>query len=219
VIEKRIVAQRQTNIDSTQFVELLVQHQDIVPAASSELERLFAGTGSRDVISLLRENALKRPPHPFVVASDQCNRTSHIRLGHDVASVRGVPAWCEALTVGPDAFRGVAAGRVVGRALATYQSIASARPCATLCVGAKESICRAFSIEAHENRMSPGRKASYCGTAREKTGSISARRLRIISKRWLSVTDSAHAMLYALPVAFSSSTVAARRLDCTTLAT
>ena len=46
--------------------------------------------------------------------------------------------------------------------------------------GRKESICRAFSIDAHENRMSPGRKGSYCGSAKENTGSVSANRPRII---------------------------------------
>src|SRR5882757_3462755 len=76
VIEKRIVPQRQTNIDSAQLVELLVEHQNIVPSAPSELERLFTGPRSGHVISLLRENALQRPTHPFVVASDQSNRSS-----------------------------------------------------------------------------------------------------------------------------------------------
>src|SRR5450759_1011158 len=71
VVEKRIVPQREADVDSGQFVELLVKHEDVVAAPPGQLERLLTQSGSRDVVSLLRENALQRSAQPFVAASDQ----------------------------------------------------------------------------------------------------------------------------------------------------
>ncbi len=97
VIKERVFPQRQADVDTGQLVQLLVEHQDVVAAASGELERLLARAGSRDVVSLLRENALEGATQPLVTAADQSDQFARIRLGHEVASVRVDPAWCGGL--------------------------------------------------------------------------------------------------------------------------
>src|ERR1700686_5385900 len=82
VVEERVVPQCKADIDSSQLVELLVEHQDIIAAASGQLERLLARASTRDVVSLLCENALQRTAHPFIVASDQSYWAWQSRLGH-----------------------------------------------------------------------------------------------------------------------------------------
>ena len=91
VIKKRIVAQRNADVETRKVVNALVEHEDIEPAAAGELEHLLTGHAARDRKSPLRENGFQRPTHPFIATPDQ---SAFRRTGrcHGVACVREAPS-------------------------------------------------------------------------------------------------------------------------------
>jgi len=86
VVEQWIIPQGDSNLDSGQLVEALIEQQHIVAAPPGMLECLLAGSGPRNLVFLLREHGFERAAHPFVGASDQNHEVAQIRVVHDVAT-------------------------------------------------------------------------------------------------------------------------------------
>src|SRR5689334_13778478 len=87
VIEKRIIAQRDADVDPVEMLEALVEHQGVEPSATSEAQRLFPRTSSRDLISLFLEYGFHRATHPLVGEANQRCRLIMLLTGHRASCV------------------------------------------------------------------------------------------------------------------------------------
>src|SRR4051812_22876316 len=131
---------------------------------------------------MLLENSFERSTHQAVDGGDQNIGLRRMVLYHDATSVSRYPFDRSSVVVTSSTFT-APRGDFAADAFATYQDSASATPAPTSCVGENLNILRAFSIPAHEKRTSPGRNASYCGTASANDDSVRASSSR---NRWKS---------------------------------
>ena len=181
VIEERVISQRNTHFNGREVADILIEQNDVVVAATRELQHLLPRSDPRRGVAFVLEQRLERATHPIVTASDESRAFA---LGfHYCAGVGRARPTLRGALARPTFERALFEDRAVCRgvsARSTYHCNASLKPCATVCVGENDSIRRAVSMLAHEKRMSPGRKGSCCGSTVARRGCLIASPSRII---------------------------------------